>query len=233
MCFSATVSYSAAVVLVSTGVYAVLQSRRLHPPYWTWALVPIFFGFQQAFEGLVWQALDSGNTDAVVPFALGFHFFSHFLWLWWLPLCSYLVEPGQPSNAGELRKRIIGGCAIFGAFAGSLVYSVMFFHPEWMTVAVREHSIIYNFSAPYRSDIHIPVTPVMLYGLTILLPLFFSSHRLIRIFGALVVLSMALASAAYNAAFVSVWCFFAAVLSLYLVYMIRHFVAQSKTHRSV
>ena len=228
MCFSATVSYSAAVVLVSTGLYAVQQARRLQSPYWMWALVPVFFGFQQAFEGLVWQALDAGNASAAVPFALGFHFFSHFLWLWWLPLCSYLAEPGQTSNIGKLRKKIIGGCAAFGAFAGTLVYSVMLFHPEWMSAAVKEHSVIYDYSAPYRSPIEIPVTPVTLYGLTILVPLLFSSHRLIRVFGVLVALSMALASAVYNAAFISAWCFFAAALSLYIIYMIRYLVAQSK-----
>jgi len=132
---------------------------------------------------------------------------------------------------GKLRKKIIGGCALFGAFAGSLVYSVMLLHPEWMSVAVREHSIIYDFSAPYRSTIQIPVTPILLYGLTTLLPLLFSSHRRIRIFGVLVALSMALASAVHNKAFISVWCFFAALLSLYLVYMIRHLVAEAKSIR--
>jgi hypothetical protein len=232
MCFSATVSYSAAVVLVSTGAYAVHQARRLPPAYWFWALVPVLFGIQQAFEGMVWQALNAGNDKAVVPYALGFHFFSHFLWLWWLPLCSYLVEAGQVHNSGKIRQRIIAGFAIFGAFAGTLVYSFMLLHPEWMSVSVREHSIVYDFSAPYQSNIQIPVTPVMLYGLTILVPLFASSHRLIRIFGVLVVLSMVLASAAYNKAFVSVWCFFAAVLSLYLVYMVRQFVNESKSFRS-
>ena len=227
MCLSATVSYSAAVVLVSTGVYAIRQAKRLQTLYWMWALVPVFFGLQQAFEGRVWQELDAGNTSAVVPFALGFHFFSHFLWLWWLPLCSYLVEtsqnslPKQTSRFGKLRKWIFGSCAAFGAFAGTLVYTVMLLHPEWMSVAVREHSIVYNFSVPYRSTIHIPITPVMLYGLIILVPLLFSSHRLIRIFGGLVALSMAFASVLYNEAFVSVWCFFAAVLSLYIVFMIR------------
>jgi hypothetical protein len=225
MCISATVSYSAAAVLVGTGLYAVQQARRLHPPYRMWALVPVFFGLQQAFEGRVWQELDAGDASAAVPFALGFHFFSHFLWLWWLPLCSYLVEPGQTSKIEKLRKRVIGGCAIFGAFAGALVYSVMLFHPEWMTVAVREHSITYDFSVPFRSSIHIPITPAALYALTILVPLFISSHRLIRIFGVLTALSMVLASEAYRYAYVSVWCFFAAVLSLYLVYMIRHLVA--------
>lgn len=239
MCFSASVSYSAAAVLVTTGVYAVQQARRLHPPYRMWALVPVFFGLQQAFEGRVWQELDAGNASAAVPYALGFHFFSHFLWLWWLPLCSYLVEPGQTSKPGsleklgKLRKRVIGGGAIFGAFAGTLVYSVMVFHPEWMSVAVREHSITYDFSFPYRSSIHLPITPAALYALTILVPLFFSSHRLIRIFGGLVALSMVLASAAYGYAYVSVWCFFAAVLSLYLVYMIRHLIAAGQGGHTV
>lgn len=120
MCISSTVSYSAAIVLVSTGIYAVQQSRRLQPPYWMWALVPVFFGFQQAFEGRVWQELDAGNANAVVPFALGFHFFSHFLWLWWLPLCSYLVEPNKTSKTGKIRKKVIAGCAAFGAFSGTL-----------------------------------------------------------------------------------------------------------------
>ncbi|HEY0664923.1 MAG TPA: DUF6629 family protein [Gallionella sp.] len=226
MCISATVSYSASAVLVATGSYAFAQSRWLTAPFWMWALVPVGFGIQQAFEGRVWQMLDAGDADAVVFSSLGFHFFSHFLWLWLLPLCSYLVEPGQ-TRIGRLRKRIIGGCATFGAFAGTLVYAVMLMHPEWMSVAVRGHSIVYDFAVPWRSPIHIPVTPVMLYGLTILVPLFLSSHRHIQVFGGLVVLSMALASAAYNAAFVSVWCFFAAVLSLYLVYMIRHQAAKA------
>jgi Family of unknown function (DUF6629) len=225
MCFSATVSYSAAAVLVPTGLYTVHQARRLQPQYWLWALVPVFFGFQQTFEGRIWQEIDAGNTGAAVPLALGFLFFSHFLWLWWIPLCSYVVE------SGKIRKWVIGGFAAFGAFAGALVYSAMLFHSEWMSVALRGHSIIYNFSVPYRNPfiIHLPVTPVTLYGLTILVPLLISSHRLIMIFGILTALSMALASEIHNGAFISVWCFFAAALSLYIVFMIRHLAAESKS----
>jgi len=231
MCFSATVSYSAAAVLVTTSVYAVRQARRLPRPYLMWALVPVLFGLQQAFEGRVWQALDAGDASAAVPYALGFHFFSHFLWLWWLPLSSYLVEPGQTGKIGKIRKRVIGGCAIFGAFAGALVYSVMLFHPEWMSVGVKVHSVTYDFSVPWRSPFHMPITPAALYALTILVPLLLSSHRLIRIFGVLVVLSSVLTSEAYGYAYVSVWCFFAAALSLYLVFMIRHLVAAGHVPR--
>lgn len=236
MCISATISYSSAVVLVATGLYAVWQARRLQRPQFMWALIPVFFGFQQAFEGRVWQELDADNASAAVIFALGFHFFSHFLWLWWIPLCSYLVEPGATGDArnpGMLRNRVFGGCTVFGAFAGALVYSFMLLHPDWMSVAVREHSINYNFSVPYRSPVHIPITPAALYALTILVPLLFSSYRQIRIFGGLVGLSMALASAAYGYAYVSVWCFFAAVLSLYIVYMIRHLAAEAKSIKAL
>ncbi|MCG6933198.1 MAG: hypothetical protein LJE57_06125 [Gallionella sp.] len=219
MCFSATVSYGATAVLVTTGMYAVQQGRRMPPAYLMWALIPVFFGLQQAFEGRVWQELDAGHAGAAVPYALGFHFFSHFLWLWWIPLCCYLVEPRLAGTAAMLRRKVMAGCAMFGAFAGTLVYSTLLFHPEWMSVSVKLHSIVYDISVPFPSPFHLPVTPAALYALTILVPLFISSHILIRIFGVLVVFSMVFASDFYGYAYVSVWCFFAAVLSLYIVYM--------------
>lgn len=229
MCLSATVSFSAAAVLVSTGVYAANQAKQLPTPYMLWALVPVLFGLQQAFEGGVWLALDAGNASSAVPFALGFHFFSHFLWLWWFPLCSYLIEPNQPSYINRLRNKLFSTCAILGVFAGSLVYTFLLLHAEWMTVLINEKSIVYDFQVPYRSDIHMPITPAMLYVMIILLPLFFSSHKQIRIFGVLVMLSMLITTTINNAAYVSVWCFFAAGLSLYLAYMIRHVVITAQS----
>ena len=222
MCVSATVSYSATAVLVTTGLYAVRQARRLPVAYWLWAAIPVFFGIQQAFEGRVWQMLEAGDSGAAIPYAIGFHFFSHFLWLWWIPLCCYLVEPGK------IRKRIIGGFVLFGAFAGTLVYFVIVTHPEWMTAVVREHSIYYRFSVPYRSSIHLPIPTAGLYAMTVVVPLLISSHNRIKIFGALVLLSMLLASETYSHAYISVWCFFAAILSLYLVHMTRHFAVKLK-----
>lgn len=220
MCYSAAVSYSAAAVLLPTGLYAVHQVRRLKLPYLLLAIVPIFFGIQQGFEGRVWQELDAGSTSAVISYALGFHFFSHFLWLWWFPLCSYLVEPVA------VRKSVFFGFTMFGAFAGGLVYSTMLLHPEWMSVELSQHSILYEFSVPYRVSFSIPMPASVLYSLIVLVPLLFSSFRHLRIFGALVGLSMVLALAAYDYAIVSVWCFFAAVISLYLVYTMRGLAAE-------
>ncbi len=215
MCFSATVSYGTAAVLVSTGFYAINQARRLQLPYGLLAVVPVFFGIQQGFEGLVWQKIDAGRADAAIPYALGFHFFSHFLWLWWFPLCSYLLEPGK------VRRRVFLGLGIFGALAGGVVYFTILFHPDWMSVAVRQHSIVYHVESTYRGSISIPIPASALYAVIVLVPLLFSSLRYLRIFGVLVALSVVLASVSYGYAFVSVWCFFAAVLSLYLAYLVR------------
>jgi hypothetical protein len=227
MCISAAVSFSSAVILVGTGTYALQQARQLPAHYRMWALIPILFGLQQAFEGSVWLMLTAGNASAAQPYALGYHFFSDFLWPWWLPLSSYLIEP---HTGNKLRKRVFLGLALFGAVCGSLAYGAMVLNPKWLMVSIKEHAISYDFSVPYHLDIPMPITTVMIYGLVILVPLLFSSHKLIRTFGVLVMVSMALASAAYNAAFVSVWCFFAAVLSLYLVYMIQCLVSESTSN---
>lgn len=179
------------------------------------ALVPVFFGIQQGVEGRVWQELEAGSAEGARSYALLFHFFSHFLWLWWLPLCSYLME----SNA--FRKRIFAGFAAIGALIGATGYTLLVFHPEWMTVSVVHHSIDYDVIIPFRSNVSIPIPASIPYAMIILLPLLFSSHQALRNFGVMVALSMVLAMLVYGYALVSVWCFLAAALSFYMVYIIQ------------
>lgn len=222
MCFSATVSYSAGVALIGSGVYAIQQARPLASRYLLLALIPLFFGIQQLFEGRVWQLLNAGDIPAAVPFAIGFHFFSHFLWLWMIPLCSYLIEP-------KLRlKRLFLGITLFGATAGGVVYGALLLHTGWMKISVRGHSIVYDIASTYHGFFSIGLPPSALYGLIILTPLFLSSQRFLRYFGALVFLSVVIASLMYGYAFVSVWCFFAAILSGYLAYVIGYLRNHSK-----
>lgn len=225
MCFSATVSFSAAVVLASTGAYAIRQASTLQLQYKLLAMTPVLFAIQQGFEGMAWLEVDAGNAEAAVPYAIGFHFFSHFLWLWWFPLCSYLVE------TKKFRQRTFLGLGMFGALAGGLVFFTLLFHPELMSVEVREYSLVYHTSSPYQGAVSIPIPASALYGLIVLVPLLFSSHRHFRIFGVLIALTMVVASIAYGYAFVSVWCFFAAALSLYLVFMVQKGRPQRLTQR--
>lgn len=215
MCFSATVSYGAATMLVSTGLYASVSARHLSLAYRLFALTPFLFGIQQAMEGRVWQMLDAGQAGNAVPYALGFHFFSHFLWLWWFPLCSYLLE------TGTRRRWLFLGLGVLGGIAGGVVFFAVLLHPEWMVVSVKHYSIVYDIESPVRGSFSIPFPASAVYALIVLVPLLYSSHPRLRVFGVLVLLSVVLASVAYGYAFVSVWCFFVALLSLYLAYLIK------------
>jgi 1,4-dihydroxy-2-naphthoate octaprenyltransferase len=60
-----------------------------------------------------------------------------------------------------------------------------------------------------------------LYLMSTTLSLFLSTYRTVKVFGVLALLSFAAAYSFYTIWFISVWCFFAALLSV-LVY--RHFV---------
>ena len=58
MCFSASASFTAAAFLIPTGgycVYSAIELKRFH--YLALALIPIFFGVQQAIEGGVWLSM--------------------------------------------------------------------------------------------------------------------------------------------------------------------------------
>lgn len=223
MCFSASVSYGTAAVLIPTGLYAIRQARRLRAGYIGFALAPILFGIQQALEGRVWQFVDAGQPEGAVPFALAYHFFSHFLWPWWIPLSAYLVE----THGG--RRQFFLGLFGFGFAAGALVYFTALFNLARLSIEVKHHSLVYHVTTTYRPsfDLDLPFPSSVLYGLLVLVPLFFSTHRHLKVFGVLVALSMALTAAAYGYAFVSVWCFFAAVISIYLVMMIRRLASRS------
>ncbi len=225
MCFSASASYMSAALLIPAGVYSLSQARRVGTGYRMLGVIPLFFGIQQALEGRVWQLLDANDAGGAHAWALGFHFFSHFLWLWWIPLSSYLLEPGP------IRRRIFLGVGVFGFLAGGTVYLSLLMNPDWLSVSVRQHAIDYSISSSYRVDIGIPSSA--LYGLIILIPLLGSSYGRLRGFGVLIAVSVLVCSVYYAYAFVSVWCFFAALISIYLVYVIRRLASPAGYSRSL
>jgi len=56
-----------------------------------------------------------------------------------------------------------------------------------------------------------------IYALVVTLPLLASNTVALRMFGALIALSLGLSALYFDHAFTSVWCFFAAILSLVLM----------------
>ena len=106
MCFSETASFVAAGTLVPAGVYCLKKSNDLDRRYWALAMLPLLFGLQQALEGGVWVALRAGDAAAAHGFATGFLFFSHLVWLIWIPYSSYLTE----DQAGRKKLFLVLTC---------------------------------------------------------------------------------------------------------------------------
>jgi hypothetical protein len=98
---------------------------------------------------------------------------------------------------------------------------------HWLTVELVQQSISYEAKLIY--DGFLPRIAVRaLYAVIVLGALLFSSDRHIRTFGILIAISVAVATVFFGYAFISVWCYFAAALSLYIFYLMLRITREQK-----
>jgi len=201
MCFSASASFTAGTALSAVGGLTLRKSRgRVELPI---ALVPLLFGVQQLTEGVLWLSLRHDLPLLTSWATYIFSMFSHVLWPIFVPFAILLVETSRR------RRTAIGVFQVLGVGVG--LYLLYFIVRFPVTAKIHDHSIFYDSPHFYILGV------LVIYLLATCVSGLFSSHRCINIFG---VLAFVLAVAAYQVTvhtFVSVWCFFAAVLSL-LVY---------------
>lgn len=211
MCFSVVASFTASAVLIPAGIYG-LSLTRTRPAYWPLALVPLAFGLQQGFEGIVWLGMNAHDQTMARVGALLFLFFSHWFWLVWLPFLALHLETHPRIQAIDRFLMVLG--ALYGAF----LYLPLLWHPDWISVTVIQYSIEYQ--AHFIGESIPVVFSRLLYTLILLTPLVISSELDIKIWGGLIALLACISYLVFNYAFVSIWCFLAALLSLYVVFLL-------------
>jgi hypothetical protein len=213
MCFSPEASFAAGVALLPAGGYCVRQALAKQRSYLGFAAIPLFFGIQQLCEGFVWLGVGRGEEGLIRTASIGFLFFALAWWPFWIPLATLMVE-SQPG-----RKRLIAAVTCLSLTWGLVLFYPVASDPErWLTTRAVHHSIQYGYPdlPVYRI---VPQTWLrLLYFATIAVPLAVCSHRKGGAFGGLLVVSVVVSQWFYWYAFVSVWCFFAALLSLLLCY---------------
>ncbi|PTN12323.1 DUF6629 family protein [Nitrosomonas aestuarii] len=225
MCFSATASFTVSAALVPVGVYCLNESyrSRCYQAYWPFALYPLIFGVQQAIEGWLWLILETGDAGLIRIPALSFVFFSHFFWLFWIPYSCYKIE------SAENKKQLFFIITVMGGLFGLVMYLPVLMFADWMSVSLIEHSISYELTL--LLDDFVPrITVRGAYVLVILVPLLFSSEKYLRYFGIIIALSVLLVALLSAKTFISVWCFFAAILSCYMLYMFICLEKQKTVH---
>ena len=198
MCFSATASFTAGAVLLGLGGLTLSRVRR--PAEVPYALIPALFGIQQLIEGGLWLSLAGGAGHLTSILTHSYAFFSHVLWPIFVPLAVLLLEPDRR------RRAILAGLAAAGMSAG--LYLLYFWGAAPTTARIEGGHMLYISPHFFTGPI------LFLYVLGTCVSSLVSSHAMVRLFGIAASLSLALAYAFYAVWFISVWCFFAAVMSV-------------------
>lgn len=212
VCFSAGASFTVGAALIPAGAYCLYAAAVKKPSYLGLAAVPLCFGVQQIGEGFVWHALEHSPSDqaAIRPPALFFLFFALAFWPFWFPFLTMLMEPQA------WRKGLFVALSLLATSWFWILFYPLLVDPNLLTVHAEHHSVQYEYPSLAIYDT-IPRQPLrILYFLSVALPPALCSESWGRLPAIVLGASALLAWVFFEYAFVSVWCFFAAVLAIYL-----------------
>jgi hypothetical protein len=209
MCFSATASFTAGALLLGLGTMTLKSTReRREVPF---AAIPLLFAIQQLSEGVIWLTFtrDAPLVNTVMTYF--YTFFSHVLWPVYVPFAVLMIEPPGPRRTA-LKAFLAAGLAV----GGYLLYILVAF--PVVSRPTGEH-------VEYLSPHFFAALSMTMYLLATTVSLLLSSHRAVKVFGVLALFSFGAAWYFYAIWFISVWCFFAALMSL-VIYL--HFLPPSR-----
>ena len=207
MCFSATTSFSAGAILLGLG--ALTLKSATYRREWPLAAIPLLFAIQQLSEGVIWLTFSADATLLNTVMTHVYSFFSHVLWPIYVPVAVLLIEP-----PGRRRQVLLAFVAAGLAVGVYLLYFLVAF-----PVVSRPTGQHIEYVSPH----FFAAVAITLYLMSTTLSPIVSTHRTVKVFGVLALLSFTAAYAFYATWFISVWCFFAALLSA-VVYL--HFVSR-------
>jgi hypothetical protein len=215
MCFSANASFIAGAVLTVVGVASVSQVRK--PVHLIFASMPILFAIQQFCEGFVWLSLSDPDFVEWHLFAkYAFLIFAQVIWPFWIPL-SFLSIERLPA-----RRKIIR-YFLFAGIAGSimLIYRLIF---SPAIAQIDGCHISYEIGT---SKTLLIVTSILYVAAIVIAP-FFSSWKSSIVLATANVVSLVVTHTFYEVYLVSVWCFFAAVQSVIVFFIMREIKRKSE-----
>lgn len=214
ICFSASASFTSSALLIPAGVYSVRKALQLKREYLLISSFLFLFSLQQAIEGLVWLSFRKGDLEYIQIFSKAFLSFSYLIWPVLSPLAVALLE------SSYLKRRLLVIYTFIALAFGCSIYVPLLLNDGWLNVQILNYSIFYDARLIFDPYISKDLLGV-LYATIIIGPMFISSDRHIKEFGLIIFIVGLFASFYYYNAFISVWCFFAGIVSLYIIYILR------------
>ncbi len=213
MCFSAQASFLTSGLLLAIGCISVSKTKK--NKHLLFATIPFIFALQQMIEGFNWVSLENFRPNLfgitiVYPifFSYAYLFFAYLLWPVYIPLSLAMIEK---------KKKVTSKMYVF-LFQGALStgYLCFYIFNHNMIGHIVNCSISYGFAPMTKIDM--AFTPF--YFIATIAPFFFSTVEYMWTIGVAAIVSAIVAAIFYSYAFTSVWCFFAAILSIMVVWLI-------------
>src|SRR5665213_4367946 len=206
MCFSATADFAGSAVLGTVGVATlreVKQRREL-----LLAAMPCLFAVHEFIEGFVWMGLDGRLSPQVAHNAgAAYVLYAQGLLPFLLPFSVFLIEPTK-----RQRRRMLGFVILGGVLALYLMWGLIAYPVE---ISMRGHSIL------YVNVITTTTLVAVLYVIATCGSLFFSGFRALVVLGWVNLVGLLTVSLVKRYAFTSVWCAYAAVVSVIIYFFFR------------
>ena len=205
MCFSVEADVTVGLLILPVAVASLREVRHVREvPF---AALPLLFALHQLVEALVWAGAEGRGSPAVQHAAAGIYLAYALPVLPTLvPVAVLLLEP----RGARLRVApfAVLGMVVSAYFAWALL-------TEPFTVIVHAHAIEYDTGLVHGG------VWALLYIVAVIGPFVLSGYPSIVAFGWLNLACLTVVAVVYLAAFVSLWCVFAACLSvLILVHMV-------------
>ncbi len=203
MCFSAAASYTASAALLLTGAIAMSKAK---PRMRMLAAIPLLFSAQQFLEGITWQALSKGESALMSTYA--YLVFVFLVWPLWMPLAVRSLSTKKREIA------LLNIPIAAGGFVAILALVCIFYITP--LAAITCNSIQYFTDLPpYAWKIG-----TIAYLTATIPPFFIVKQRYLWLMGATLAISYAISFIFYYPILLSIWCFFAALLSLLILLLV-------------
>ncbi len=207
MCFSAGASFTAGALLAVVGVETVKEVHK--PSQAVFSGIILFFAFQQVMEGVLWLVIPGAKHPELQKAATYiFLVMAEFIWPILIPLSLLLMEEKKK------QKRLLA--ALLAVGAGIALYYLRHIVIYDLHAEISGRHIVYRRAAQSLPGI----IPTLIYLVPTLVPFFVSSLRRAYLMGIIMTLSFIVSAVFYREYLTSVWCFFAAVLSFVIYYII-------------
>jgi len=208
MCFSAGASFTAGAVLTAAGVATVSQAKKKETRLFS--LIPLIFGIQQIAEGVIWLTLNNpGHYPGQSLFMYIFLAIADVVWPTFIPASIMLMEE-NPGKRKVLKYFVVSGAVVSLYYA--ICLAVFKTTPEILNCHI-------NYKGTFIPALMVPM--FLLYLISTITPFFISGIRGMKWLGLAMFISVLVSVIFYFKNITSVWCFFAAVISVIVFVIIK------------